>query len=48
MNKLKLYYWKKQRYHEGASFALAESVEEAKNLIIEKFKNHYLEDYIPY
>ena len=41
----KLYYWKKQNYHEGASFALAESVEEAKSLIIEKFKNHYLEDY---
>ncbi len=45
MNKIKLYYWKKKRYHEGASFALAKSLEEAKSLIIEKFKKHYLEDY---
>ena len=45
MKSRKLYYWKKQRYHEGASFALAESLEEAKSLIIEKFKNYYLEDY---
>ena len=45
MNKIKLYYWKKQRYHEGASFALAESLEEAKSLIVEKFKSNWLEDY---
>lgn len=44
MKSLKLYYWQKRNYHEGASFALAESVEEAKSLIIEKFKTNYLED----
>ena len=46
--KLKLYYWKKRKYHEGAAFALAESLEEAKSLIIENFKSNYLEDYKGY
>ncbi len=44
MKSLKLYYWQKRDYHEGASFALAESVEEAKSLIVEKFKSNWLED----
>lgn len=47
MKSLKLYYWKRN-YHEGASFALAESLEEAKILIVEKFKSNYLEDYKRY
>lgn len=44
MKELKLYYWQKRKYHEGAAFAIAESVDEAKSLIIEKFKTNWLED----
>ena len=43
MKDLKIYYWEKTGYHEGASFALAESLEEAKKLIIEQFKTDWLE-----
>lgn len=44
VNKLNLYYWQKGDYHSSSAFALAESVEEAKSLIIEKFKNNWIED----
>ena len=44
MQNLKLYYWEKIGYHEGASFAIAENLQEAKELIIEKFKTDWLEE----
>ena len=44
MQNLKLYYWEKRGYYEGASFAIAENSQEAKELIIEKFKADWLEE----
>jgi hypothetical protein len=45
MKNLKMYYWEKTGYHNGASFAIAESLEEAKELIIKEFKTNYLKDH---
>ena len=45
MKDLKIYYWEKTGYHDGASFAIAESLEEAKDLIIKEFKANYLKDH---
>ena len=45
MEDLKIYYWEKTGYHNGASFAIAESLEEAKQLIIKEFKTNYLKDH---
>ena len=45
MKDLKIYYWKKTGYHNGASFAIAESLQEAKELIIKEFKTNYLKDH---
>ena len=45
MQNLKLYYWEKIGYHEGASFAIAENLQEAKELIIKEFKTNYLKDH---
>ena len=44
MGDLKIYYWEKKEYHGGASLAIADSLEDAKELIIKKFKKDYLED----
>ncbi len=40
MKNLKIYYWEKTGYHNGASFAIAESLQEAKELIIKEFKTN--------
>lgn len=45
MKDLKIYYWEKTGYHEGASFAIAENLQEAKELIIKEFKTNYLKDH---
>jgi len=45
MKNLKIYYWEKTGYHNGASFAIAENLEEAKDLIIKEFKTNYLKDH---
>ena len=45
MKDLKIYYWEKTGYHDGASFAIAESLQEAKELIIKEFKTNYLKDH---
>ena len=45
MKDLKIYYWEKTGYHNGASFAIAESLQEAKELIIKEFKTNYLKDH---
>ena len=45
MKNLKIYYWEKTGYHNGASFAIAESLQEAKELIIKEFKKNYLKDH---
>lgn len=45
MKDLKIYYWEKAGYHDGASLAIAESLEEAKELIIKEFKDNYLKEH---
>ena len=45
MKDLKIYYWEKTGYHNGASFAIAESLQEAKELIIKEFKTNYLKEH---
>lgn len=45
MKKLKIYYWEKKGYHDGASFAIAENLQEAKELIVKEFKANYLKDH---
>lgn len=45
MEGLKLYYWEKTGYHNGSSFAIAENLQEAKELIIKEFKSNYLKDH---
>ncbi len=45
MKILKIYYWEKTGYHDGASFAIAESLQEAKDLIIKEFKTNYLKNH---
>ena len=44
MTDLKIFYWEKKGYYDGASFAIAETQEEAKELIIKEFKANYLKD----
>ena len=46
MKDLKIYYWEKIDYHGGASFSIAENLEEAKELIIKEFKTNYLKDHL--
>ncbi len=45
MKNLKLYYWEKTGYHNGAAFAIAENLQEARELIVEEFKRNYLKDH---
>ena len=42
---LKIYYWKKTGYHNGAAFAIAENLQEARELIVKEFKANYLKDH---
>ena len=46
MKDLKIYYWEKTGYHNGASFAIAESLQEAKDLIVKEFKTNYLKEHL--
>lgn len=42
---LKIYYWGKKGYHNGAALAIAENLQEARELIVKEFKANYLKDH---